>query len=1120
MRHWPLRYQLWVLLFVVIVPLGGLLTQTALSEERASLQRVSEQNLLLAQLMGTTVETFVHEQERHLEAIANRPANQLMDRTACDPFLLEFAKLHPIYHGISVLDLEGNTICSSSLIRKSRSASVTNMPSFEAFQQGGGLYLIGALLVMPETGELLVDQIQPIYADTGERIGAIAAPIRLNGFGEILGNSHLPDETVATLIHENGTILARSFENDLWNGGNVSDHPVLRSAITQKEGWVQGVGVDGMERLYGYSQVEGTPWYIYVGTSMDVVHASTQRLLLYNLAWGALLVGLGLAFALIIKRNIEQPILALAETARAVARGESSRRAAVTGPVEIAEVAASLNSMLQTLSVTDLVLHESEDRFRRLLESSQDAMYRLNLRSLRYDYISPVVSTIVGYSVEEIRDLSEADRAILLHPEDRERVLAEFTQALTKVGVAHYLEYRCVHKNGDTVWIGDKFSVLNDADGALLYVVGAQRNITSQKIAAAELHAYEERLRVIVEASPDLIIVVDEDGENLEILTQESYVLTMPVDKVKDKSLAEIFSPEEVSFYRRIIQQALSSSTPQTIEFPITLNDQIFWLEARSAPLKLTENGKRLILFILRNVTERKKIEDGLRKFTRAIEQSPTSVVITNVDSVIEYVNPRFCQVTGYSADEVIGQNPRLLNSGYQSSEYDDDLWAQITAGSEWRGELCNRKKSGDLFWEQASISPIKNEIGVVTHYIAIKEDITDRKRIEDQLRQQDRLAAVGQLAAGIAHDFNNIMSAIILYARMLQQHANLLEKDQARLNIIHDQALHAVNLIRQILDFSRRSLVERGGIDLVPFFKEMIKLWERTLPENIQVHFEYEANHFIVQADPTHLQQAMLNLALNARDAMPDGGLLTVSLQRETLAPGQIPPIQGMNPGDWLCITCQDSGSGIEPEALPHIFDPFFTTKDPGKGTGLGLAQVYGIVGQHDGFIDVHSLPGAGATFRIYLPLQYEMARPEVPVTVQTPRTGNEMILLVEDNGVSRGAIEDILALQGYRVLTAQNGVEALAIYRNRSHEIDLVLSDMIMPEMGGQHLYRALKEVDPSLKMVLMTGYPLEEEGRKLLEQGLFAWLQKPFTIDALSDVLSTALDRPLEQSQPLQV
>ncbi|MBI1293697.1 PAS domain S-box protein [bacterium] len=1120
MKHWPLRYQLWVLLFVVIVPLVGLLTQTALSEERASVQRVSEQNLRLAQLLGTTVETFVREQERYLAAIANRPATQLMDRATCDPILLEFPNLHPSYQRISVLDLNGNLICSSSPSLLSKTPSTIRMQLFEAFLQNSGGYLVGGLSVAPETGERLVDQIHPVYAPTGERIGAIAASLRIEQFGEIFENSLLPGDTVATLIHENGSILARSVENEQWKGINASELVVVQAAVKNKEGWVQGVGVSGVERLYGYSQVEGTPWYVYIGTSMDVVHASTQRLLLYNLAWGALLVGLGLAFALIIKRNIEQPIWALAETARAVARGETCRRAVVSGPAEIVEVAASFNSMLQTLTVTDRVLHESEDRFRRLLENSQDAMYRLDLRSLRYDYISPVISAIVGHSVEEIRSLSETDRAVLLHPQDRERVLAEFAQALTEVGTAHYLEYRCVHKNGDTVWIGDKFSVLYGEDGAPHFVVGAQRNITSQKIAAAELHAYEDRLRVIIEASPDLIVVVDEDGENLEILTNESYVLTMPLHKVKNKSLAELFSPDEVSLYKGIIQQTLLSNTPQTIEFPITTDEQVFWLEARSAQLKLTENGKRLLLFILRNATERKKIEEGLRKFTRAIEQSPASVVITNVDGVVEYVNPRFCQVTGYSADEVIGQNPRLVNSGYQSSEYYSDLWAQITDGHEWRGELCNCKKNGELFWEQASISPIKNERGVVTHYIAIKEDITERKRIEDQLRQQDRLAAVGQLAAGIAHDFNNIMSAIILYARMLQQQANLSGKDQTRLNIIHDQAQHAVNLIRQILDFSRRSLVERGAVDLVPFFNEMIKLWERTLPENIQVQFDYDANHYTVHADPTRLQQAMLNLALNARDAMPDGGLLTVSLQAEALVSGQIPPIQGMDPGDWLCITCQDSGSGIPSEALPHIFNPFFTTKDPGKGTGLGLAQVYGIVGQHDGFIDVNSASGTGATFRIYLPLQQETERTELSATMQAPRTGNELILLVEDNSISRDAIEDILDLQGYRVLTANNGVEALSIYRDRGDEIDLVLSDMIMPEMSGQHLYRAIKEVNPNLKMVLMTGYPLEEEGRKLLEQGLFAWLQKPFTIDALSDVLSTALDQPVEQSQPLQV
>ncbi|MEZ4639786.1 MAG: PAS domain S-box protein, partial [Caldilineaceae bacterium] len=835
-----------------------------------------------------------------------------MNSDVCDSILFDFPLLHPSYLGASVFDLDGNIICSSGSDALASGNAIKDLPVFNDFVRNGGVYTIGSLFEVPGSGQKVVAQLYPIYAQNGELVGALGGPLRLERLGELFETSHMPADTVAKLVHENGAIMGRSIDNEQWTGSALEKGSALLTAMTTPAGWTQGIGIGGEERLYGYSQVAGLPWYVFVGTSMDSVYASSQQLLIYNLGWDLLLLLLVFLVSLVIKRNIEDPIQSLVATAGAVAAGDQAQRAAVVGPREIEDVASSVNAMLNKLERANQVLQEGENRFRHVLENSQDAMYRLDLRTSRYEYISPVIGAILGYSTEHDVTLPEPDRARYVHPDDRERLIAEFTEAVGSTETNHYLEYRCIRQDGSVVWIGDKFSIQFDSDGAPHSIVGTLRDITGQKTAAEELHAYEERLRVIVEASPDLIVLIDEEGANLEILTQSSDVLDYPIQEVSGRSLADVFTAEETALFKQFIADAVTTEMPRTYEFPLEIGGVDHWLEARSAPLNLQQDGKRLILFIIRNVTARKVTEGELRKFTRAIEQSPESVVITDLDGQIEYVNPRFCQVTGYDRAEVIGQNPRVLKSGYQATEYYSDMWRQIATGHEWRGELCNRKKNGELFWEQASISPIKDEDGVTTHYLAIKEDITERKRIEDQLRQQDRLAGVGQLAAGIAHDFNNIMSAIILYARMLQQNANLSDKERARLNVINEQAQHAVNLIRQILDFSRRSLVERGAVDLAPFFKEMVKMWERTLPENIKVAFTYSDNHLIVNADPTRLQQAMLNLALNARDAMPDGGTLKIALQTESIGAGQTPPIQGMQPGNWLCITCEDSGVGI----------------------------------------------------------------------------------------------------------------------------------------------------------------------------------------------------------------
>ncbi|MBK9094374.1 MAG: response regulator [Anaerolineae bacterium] len=396
-------------------------------------------------------------------------------------------------------------------------------------------------------------------------------------------------------------------------------------------------------------------------------------------------------------------------------------------------------------------------------------------------------------------------------------------------------------------------------------------------------------------------------------------------------------------------------------------------------------------------------------------------------------------------------------------------------------------------------------------NWVVVLNDVTYARQQQRYQQAQERLASVGQMAAGIAHDFNNIMGAIVLYSELLGKAQELAERSKHYLGVIRQQADHAANLIRQILDFSRRAPMQRAPLDLLSLTKEMVKLLERTLPESIRLAVKYDQREVIVHGDPTRLQQVLMNLALNARDAMPDGGQLTFSLTTLTLAPGQTPPLPDLGPGRWGCLTVSDSGAGIAPEHLAHIFEPFFTTKGPGKGSGLGLAQVYGIVKQHDGAIDVSSKPGAGAAFTIYLPHVNTPALAEARgVTVATLPSGTETILLVEDNVATREAIGESLAGLGYRVFSAATGAEALALFDAQGQGIDLVLSDLVMPEMGGLELFRRLRAQAPALKMLIMTGHAPEGDIYGDLRQAGIPWLQKPFAIADLAARLRTLLDR----------
>ncbi len=391
--------------------------------------------------------------------------------------------------------------------------------------------------------------------------------------------------------------------------------------------------------------------------------------------------------------------------------------------------------------------------------------------------------------------------------------------------------------------------------------------------------------------------------------------------------------------------------------------------------------------------------------------------------------------------------------------------------------------------------------------WVVLIDDVTHSRQVRQQVQLQERLATVGQLAAGIAHDFNNILSVILLQAQMAKQVAGLAEAARARMDVIVTQTQHATNLVRQILDFSRQSMLMRQPVDLRALCGEQVSLLERTLAETIDVQFDQDADtSYVVNGDATSLRQVVMNLAINARDAMPGGGTLRIGLASLHFATEREIPLVGMDVGAWVRLTVTDTGTGITPDVLAHIFDPFFTTKDPGKGTGLGLAQVHGIIAQHEGYLAVETTPDEGTTFVIYLPAVEAVQ--EVPPDRRKsslPLGEGETLLLVEDNMVLRLALTDMLESINYGVVDAANGREALARVAEHGDSIAVVLSDVVMPEMGGIALAHALRMQGFTRPIILMSGHPLDEETGTLQEAGVHTWLVKPCTLEELAQALA---------------
>jgi PAS domain S-box-containing protein len=391
-----------------------------------------------------------------------------------------------------------------------------------------------------------------------------------------------------------------------------------------------------------------------------------------------------------------------------------------------------------------------------------------------------------------------------------------------------------------------------------------------------------------------------------------------------------------------------------------------------------------------------------------------------------------------------------------------------------------------------------------------LEQTLIDLQKMQERLVQQERLAAVGQLAAGIAHDFNNILTSILGFAQLIEMSPETPESVRLKLVQIITPGQRAAHLVQQILDFSRKSVRQPQPLDLAVFILESIKFFKRTIPENIHIAVKIEPEEYQLTADPTQLQQMLTNLVINARDAMPSGGTLTIGLSRHTFETYNVLPCDDpeMSPGDWLKLTLADTGAGIPAEALPHIFEPFFTTKEVGQGTGLGLAQVYGIVRQYEGCIDVSSQVDKGATFAIYLPFRKIKELPMVAPPVEIPHGSGETILLVEDEPAVLEAVKMMLTHLNYRVLTANNGKEALAVYARQKADIALVLADMVMPGMDGSNLLQRLKALAPSVRVVMMSGYPLGEKAPKSLVDEVAGWLPKPMSVFQLAQIVSKNL------------
>lgn len=757
-------------------------------------------------------------------------------------------------------------------------------------------------------------------------------------------------------------------------------------------------------------------------------------------------------------------------------------------------------------------LRESEKRFKGLAELLPQPVWETDADG-NFTYANQAGYEIFGYSEKDLKEGRTVEDVIV--PEDHRKVRDNF-EAVLNEGVVDYSRgsraYTCITKDGRR-FPAIIYSSPIIRDGKPVGVRGITLDITEHKRTEEALSASEQKYRTYVDYAPIAIFIADEGGRYVDVNEAACRMLGYTRDELLNMSIKELdvsegganaaehFAELQAAGYLRSDRRLRSRDGT-----------------AVDVDLEAVALDGSLYMAFCSDISERKRARAELERLTSAIEQSAEIIIITDPEGVIEYVNPAFQRITGYSRQEVLGRNPKLLKSGQQDEMFYRDLWRTIMDGRIWEGQIVNRKKDGALYTEEASISPVRDPSGEIVHFVAVKRDVTEHlklqqetQRLQAQYQQAQKLESVGRLAGGVAHDLNNMLSPILGYSEMLQRELTSGDPRRKSLEEIWKAGNRARDLVRRLLAFARKQTIELQPVDLNRVVTDFSRLLRRTIREDIKIQTHKADTLKPVLADVGQIEQVIMNLVVNAQDAMPKGGTLTIATSEAELDEGYCEQHPGSRPGRYCVLNISDTGTGMDPEIQDQIFEPFFSTKGE-QGTGLGLASVYGIVKQHNGSIWCYSEPGRGTTFKVYLPMIEAATEPGTSTreaSVEIPK-GSGTILLVEDSEMVRRLTHDMLEAHGYRIIAAHNGREGLSLLEDMNREIDLILTDVIMPDMGGREMFMQASAKYPDLKVIYMSGYTGDVVGPEGQLSEKEEFIQKPFSMHQMLQKVHNLLHR----------
>ncbi|MEW6660386.1 MAG: PAS domain S-box protein [Thermodesulfobacteriota bacterium] len=726
--------------------------------------------------------------------------------------------------------------------------------------------------------------------------------------------------------------------------------------------------------------------------------------------------------------------------------------------------------------------------------------------------LNQAFEAITGYTLPEVKGRHFWDYLVI--PEDLEKAKARFQDPQTHRFPVKGQKYLAT-KDGERRLIAWSDTTLFNKQGAVEYIISTGIDITARTKAEARLRESEERYTMLFDSAPDAILIMEAEGEEVgQIVAANPAAAALhgyTVPEILDLNITALDPASSLTPYNGGMSHIMAGEWI-TEEITHQRKDGTMFPVEIHAGLMEMENRKYILAFD-RDISARKAREEALRQAHQTqealIQASPLAIYVMDPQGRVRMWNPAAARMFGWQEAEVLD---RLVPMAPQDqTEESQALLKRILNGESLNGvEMRRHQKDGSPIEVSVFTAPLLDAAGRITGIVVMNTDFTESKRLKEQLLQAQKMEVVGRLAGGVAHDFNNLLTAINGYSELVlnfMEPDNPLRQDVAEIRKAGDRA---ASLTRQLLAFSRKQMLQPKVLDLNQVMENMGKMLERLIGSDIELAINLDSALGRVMADPGQIEQVILNLAINARDAMPGGGRLTIATANVDLEESYCRRHMETQPGPYVLVTVSDNGSGMDPETKSRIFEPFFTTKEMGKGTGLGLSTVYGIIKQSGGHITVHSKRGKGATFKIYLPRIDEAMEPD-SLTSQSLEDygGQETILLVEDEDGLRQLLSSILKRQGFKVLEARHGADALDLSAQHEGPIHLVLTDVVMPEMGGLELAQRLKPLYPEAKFLYISGYAENAPLHQHLEGQEICYLQKPFETIGLLQRVRQLLD-----------